>query len=116
MSIEFVGPHKLKAVLLEDVSDDDKRKFAKMLAEECATADRQAKGHKCWLYVPSVAEYERMKRYAVAPNYDKCPKCEDGRVKIELFHSSIGISMTLVCINRDRSIGCDFNEYISDDA
>lgn len=106
-------PRGLKAVLLEDVSTEEKREFAKMLAEQCATAELQAKDHRCWFFVPSEAEWERMKRFAQPPDYDRCPKCGKGRVVVEIYQCNLGALWRLTC--RWSKGGCDFKESISDD-
>jgi hypothetical protein len=103
------NPNKLKATLLENATTEQQLEFAKMLAEQCASADLQAKGHRCWFFVPTTTEWERMKKYSEPPNYDKCPKCCKGRLRVEVYHGNIGSSWTLKCSQ------CDFNEYISDD-
>jgi Pyruvate/2-oxoacid:ferredoxin oxidoreductase delta subunit len=103
------NPNKLKAVLLENATTEQQKEFAKMLADECARADLQAKGHRCWFFVPSPTEYEKMAKYNQPPNYDKCPKCSKGRLRVEVYHGNIGSSWTIKCSQ------CDFNEYISDD-
>lgn len=103
------NPNKLKSMLLEDATTDQQKEFAKMLAEECATADMQAKGHCCWFYVPTPTEWERMKQYSGPPDYDKCRKCNKGRIRVEVFQGNMGASWTLKCSD------CDFKEYISDE-
>ena len=107
------NPNKLKSMLLEDASDEQKKEFAKMLAEQCAQADLQAKGHRCWFFVPTLDEYERMKKYAQPPTYDRCPKCNKGRVVVEIYRGNLGDSWNLVCRWGEKD--CDFKEYISDD-
>lgn len=110
-------PNKLKATLLEEATTEQQREFAKMLAEECARAELQAKGHRCWFFVPTPTEYEKMRKFNQPPMYDRCPKCSPlpgpyrGRIKIEVYHGNIGSSWNAVCTNKD----CDFKEYISDE-
>ncbi len=108
-----INPNALKAILLEDATTEQQKEFAKLLAEQCATADRQAKGHVCWTYVPTETEYARMRPYALPPDYDTCRKCNQGRVRVEFYHGNMGIGMTLVCSNVTKKT-CDFKEYISD--
>jgi hypothetical protein len=103
------NPNALKAILLENATTEQQKEFAEMLASQCAIADIQAKGHRCWFFVPSATEWERMKKYSEPPNYDKCPKCNKGRLRVEVYHGNIGSSWNLVCSK------CDFKEYISDD-
>ncbi len=113
MVLIMSDPNKLKSILLENATTEQQKEFAKMLAEQCASADLQAKGHRCWFFVPSITEWERMKKYSEPPNYDKCPKCNKGRLRVEVYHGNIGSSWTLKCSWGDK--GCDFSEYISDD-
>lgn len=105
-------PRKLKAVLLSEASTEQQREFAKMLAEQCAEAERKEKGHNCWFFIPSEAEYEKMKKFAQPPNYDRCPKCGKGRIVVEVRRWNLGDSWHLVC--RWSGGGCDFEEEISD--
>jgi Pyruvate/2-oxoacid:ferredoxin oxidoreductase delta subunit len=105
------NPNALKAVLLSEADTEQQREFAKMLAEECARADLQAKGHRCWFFVPTPTEYERLKKYNQPPNYDRCQKCGKGRLHVEVYHGNIGSSWNVVCSNK----ACDFKEYVSDD-
>lgn len=108
-----MNPNALKATLLSEASTEQQKEFAKMLAEQCAEADLQAKGHRCWFFVPSPTEYERLSKYNQPPHYDTCQKCEangkHGRLRVEVFHGNIGSSWHVVCS------GCDFKEYVSDD-
>lgn len=106
------NPNVLKAMLLGDVSTEDKAEFAKMLAEQCATADLQ-KNHRCWFYLPTPLECEKMLKYRQPPNYDKCPKCKKGRLVVEIYRGNFGDSWNVVCKWGNK--GCDFKEYISDD-
>lgn len=108
-----MNPNTLKQTLLEDCTTEQKAEFAKMLAEQCATADLQAKGHRCWFFIPSPTEYERMAKYSKAPDYDKCPKCKKGRVVVEIFRDNIGDWWSLKCYWGEKD--CDFKETISDD-
>jgi len=107
------NPNALKKVLLENASTEQQREFAKMLAEASATADLQAKGHKCWFFIPTPEEMEMMKKFNQPPNYDKCPKCGKGRIIVEIYRGNIGDSWHAVC--RWGAEGCDFKEYISSD-
>lgn len=101
------NPNKLKAQLLENASTEDKKQFAEMLAQQCAIQDLQSKGHRCWYFIPSPLEYERMKKYQ-----NKCPKCgKGGNLVVEIYRGNVGDSLHIVC----RAKGCDFKEYISDD-
>jgi hypothetical protein len=106
-------PRPLKQTLLENATTEQQQQFAKMLAEQCATADLQAKGHRCSFFIPSPTEYARMAKYNEPPNYDKCPKCGKGRLLVSIYRGNLGDSWTLVCSWGDR--GCDFSEYVSDD-
>lgn len=106
------NPNKLKAQLLEDTSTEDKKQFAEMLAQQCAIHNLQATGHRCWFFIPSPTEYEKMKKYQY-PN-EKCPKCGKGSVLVEIYRGNVGDSWNIVC--RFGEKGCDFKEYISDDA
>jgi hypothetical protein len=105
------NPNKLKATLLEDASTEDRKEFAKMLAEQCAIADAQ-KNHRCWTFIPSPTEYERMAKYNKPPDYDKCPQC-GGRLGLQFYHGNIGETVNIVCTPWGK--GCGFKEYISDD-
>jgi len=104
-----MNPYELKATLLSDATAEEQQEFARMLAKECADFDLQNKGHRCWFFVPTLTEWERMKKYAEPPHYDQCRKCQKGRLRVEVFHGNIGSSWTLKCSQ------CDFSEYISDD-
>jgi hypothetical protein len=104
-----MDPRQLKKTLLSDATTEQQKEFAKLLAEQCAIADMQAKGHKCWFFVPTPTEWERLKKYSGPPNYDRCPKCEKGRVRVEVYHGNIGSSWHIVCS------ACDHKEYISDE-
>ena len=101
--------NKLKAQLLSECSTEQQRKFAKMLAEECAEADLHAKGHKCWFFVPSEFSYNIMKKYV---KDDTCPKCKKGRIVCEIFKDHIGQSFNLKCYWGVP--GCDFKEDATD--
>ena len=103
-------PRILKAVLLQDATADEQEAFVKMLAEQCANADRQ-ESHRCWTYIPSPTEYERMRKYW--PD-EKCPKCGKGRLGLEFYHGNIGESVHVKCMFGGAP-GCDFKEYVSDD-
>lgn len=105
------NPTALKNILLSEADTETQKAFAALLAEQCATHERQ-KTHKCSFFVPSPTEYERMKKFAVAPDYDKCPKCRKGRVLIETTSWSMGESMDAVC--KWGEPGCDFKESIDD--
>jgi hypothetical protein len=107
-------PRKLKAILLEEATTEQQKEFAEMLARQCAEAELRAKGHhRCWFFVLSPLEYERMAKYRQPPDYDKCPKCGKGRIVVEIYNGNLGQGLTLKCyFNKD---GCDFSEYISDD-
>ena len=107
-------PNKLKAILLENSDTETQKEFAKMLAEQCETAKREAEGHRCWMFIPSPAEYERMKKYNQAPNYDKCPKCGSGRLVLEQRNWNMGASLKVKC-KWSKLGGCDFEEEIGDD-
>jgi ssDNA-binding Zn-finger/Zn-ribbon topoisomerase 1 len=103
------NPNKLKAILLEDVSTEQRKEFAGILAEACGIHDLQAKGHRCWFQIPTIKEYENMKEY----ENKKCPKCGKGRVVVEQFRGNFGDNWFLKCYWGEK--GCDFQEYISDD-
>jgi hypothetical protein len=104
------NPNKLKSILMNDVNTSDKREFANILAEACAIADLQAKGHHCYFNIPNDLEYERMKPYF----NKRCPKCLKGTIVIEIHRGNFGDSWFLKCYwGLD---GCDFKEYISDDS
>lgn len=107
------NPNKLKSILLADATTKQQEEFAKMLAEQCATANREAEGHLCWFNILSPTEYEKISKYNQPPNYDKCPKCGNGRLVIEKRSWSMGVSLTLKC--RWSKGGCDFSEEIGDD-
>jgi hypothetical protein len=107
-------PNKLKAVLLEDADTETQKEFAKMLAEQCETAKREAEGHYCWFFIPTPTEYERMSKYNQPPNYDKCPKCGKGRLFIEKKSWSMGVSLKLKCTQTKIS-GCNFEEEVGDE-
>ena len=106
------NPHKLKATLLEQADTESQREFARMLAEQCAEADLRAKGHRCLIFIPSPSEYERMKKYTQPPDYDRCPKCKEGRVKLLQQDESFTYGLYLVC--QFSKSDCDFRELISD--
>lgn len=105
-------PRRLKATLLEDASTPEKAEFARMLAEMCETAELQAKGHRCWFFVPTPVECLNFAKYNQPPHYDNCPKCQKGRVVIEVYHGNIGDTWNAVCLRADQ--GCDFKECVSD--
>jgi uncharacterized protein YecA (UPF0149 family) len=107
-------PNKLKAILLEEADTNTQKEFAKMLAEQCETAKREAEGHRCWMFIPSKTEYEKMSKYNQAPDYDKCPKCKSGRLVVEQRNWNMGVSLTLRC-KWTQLGGCDFSEEIGDD-
>lgn len=106
-------PRGLKKVLLEDASTEQKAEFAKMLAEQCAEADLQAKGHRCYCIIPNAKEYAIMSKYA---EDDACPKCSKdgvrkGAVRLYIYHdSAFGDSYSLECTNKN----CDFKESAND--
>ena len=106
-------PNRLKQIILAEASLEHQQEFAKMLAEQCAVADMQAKSHRCWFFIPSPTEYEKMMKFNQPPNYDKCPKCGKGRIIIEIYRGNIGDSWTAKCMWGEKD--CDFKEYISDD-
>lgn len=54
-----------------------------------------------------------MLRYNRPPNYDKCPKCNKGRLVVEIYRGNFGDSWHVVC--KWGKEGCNFKEYISDD-
>ncbi len=103
------NPNALDAVLLEHADPELKGQFLKMLKEQKDTHELQ-KSHRCWFFIPSPTEYEKMRRFT---EDDKCPKCGEGRVVVEIFRGNMGDSWHLVCRFNDK--GCDFKEYISDD-
>lgn len=105
---------KLESVLLKDASPELQQQFLELLKQQKDTAELQ-KSHLCWYFIPSATEYEKMKRFTEAPDYDKCPKCKKGRIVVEIFRDSIGDSSYLVCKWGDKNNKCDFKEYISDD-
>jgi hypothetical protein len=105
-------PRPLRAQLLDKASTEQQREFAKMLAEECAIADKQHTEGKDWLFLPTPTEYEKIRPYTQPPNYDKCPKCGKGRVILEIYHGNVGDSLHLVC--KWGQPDCDFKEYVSD--
>lgn len=106
------NPNALDKVILEQASPELQQQFLAMLKEQKDTHELQ-KSHRCWFFVPSPTEYERMKKFTEAPNYDKCPKCGQGRVIIEIFRGNLGDSWNAICKWGDK--GCDFKEYVSDD-
>jgi hypothetical protein len=109
------NPNALDKTLLENADPNLKDQFLKLLKEQKDTHDLQ-KSHRCWFFVPSPAEYERMKRFAEGPDYDTCPKCKKGRIVVEIFRGNLGDSWHLVCKRwSDPAHACDFKEYISDD-
>lgn len=107
------SPNKLKAVLLEQADTEQQREFAKMLAEQCAIADLHAKGHRCLFFIPTPTEYERMEKYTQPPDYDKCPKCGKGRLRLLQQYEYVCSGLYLVCCRGKED--CDFRECISDD-
>jgi hypothetical protein len=105
-----MNPNNLKKELLENASTEHQKQFAEMLAKQCAIHDLQATGHRCWFFIPSPTEYEKMKKYQYPNN--KCPKCKGkSNLVVEIYRGNIGDSWNVVC----REKGCDFKEYISDD-
>jgi hypothetical protein len=106
-----MGANELKTSLLEDCSTEQKVEFAKMLAKECTEENLKASGHRCYLFVPTQTEYDRMKKYA---ENDTCPKCGKGRIVLENVKSYVGDGLRLVCSPWHPG-GCDFVEHISDD-
>jgi hypothetical protein len=105
-------PRRLKATLLGEADTAQQQAFAKMLAEQCAIAESQTNG-KAWLFIPTPAETDRLRRFVSPPDYDRCPKCRKGRVVLEVYHGNVGDSLHVVC--RWGQAGCDFQEYVSDD-
>ncbi len=103
-------PRPLKAVLLGDATTEESRKFAELLAEQCAAADRQDT-YRDWLFIPSPSEYERLRKYWGGD--EKCPKCQRGRLIVEIYHGNLGDSIYVKC--GWGAPGCDFKEYVSDD-
>src|SRR5687768_1087504 len=100
-------PNVLRSVPLEFATPELQKQFLDMLKNQRDMEELQ-KTHLCWFYVPTPTEYERMKKFTEAPNYDKCPKCGKGRVVIEIRHWSMGCSWNAVC--RWGVEGCDFKE------
>ena len=99
------NPLKLKSILLEDTSTKEKQEFAEMLAKMCADAELFKKGHRCWFFVPTQAEYDIMKKYVDgAP----CPKCKKGRVVAEIYKGNLGDCIWMKCYWGEE--GCDFKE------
>ncbi len=105
------NPNKLKAILLENADTEAQVAFAKMLAQECATFELQ-KTHRCWTMIPTEKEMKSMAKYNESPNYDKCPKCKDGRVGLQYYRGSLGVSTSIVC--KPWGNGCGFKEDITD--
>jgi len=103
---------KLIVVPLEEATPEQREQFFDLVARQRADAELQ-RDHRCWFFVPSPTEWERMKKYAEPPDYDKCPKCGEGRVVVEIFRDSMGACWTLKC--RRGSNGCDFSVHVSDD-
>jgi hypothetical protein len=109
------NPDALDKVLLEQADPELKRQFLDMLKQQKDTHELQ-KTHRCWFFIPSPTEWERMKRFTEAPNYDTCPKCGKGRVVVDIYRGNFGDSWHLVCRRwGDPGHKCDFKEYISDD-
>lgn len=106
------NPNKIIPVLLENLNDEQKVSLLEGITDACNTYNLQ-KNHSCWTFIPSQTEYDRMKKYREAPNYDKCPKCGKGRVILQFHHGNIGESIFLVCRWGDKE--CKFKEYISDE-
>lgn len=106
------NPNKLKAILLENADTETQKAFAEMLAQECATHDLQ-KTHRCWTMIPTEKEIEKMVKYSKAPDYDKCPKCQTGRVGLQYHHGNFGVSTSIVCKPWGKD-GCGFKEDITD--
>ena len=79
------NPNELKKILLGDLSTEQSRELAKMIAEECAVQEIQDKGHRCWYFIPTATEYEKMTKYN-----EKCPKCND-RIYVEVFHGNFAL-------------------------
>lgn len=104
-------PNAIDAVLLEHATPELQKQFVEMLKGLKDSHELQ-KTHLCWFFIPSPAEYERMRKYAEAPGYDKCPKCGKGRLVVEIYRGNIGDSWNLKC--RWGKDGCDFKEYVSD--
>jgi hypothetical protein len=100
----------LKAVPLEQASPELKQQFVELLAEQAEQQKLNNSGHRCWFFIPTEAEMERMKKYMGPPNYDKCPKCLKGRIIVEVSHDYIGEWKTAVCLKK-----CGFQEDISDE-
>lgn len=106
------NPNALDKVLLESADPELKSQFLQLLKDQKDTHELQ-KSHRCWFFIPTLTEWERMKRFAEAPNYDKCPKCSKGRIVAEIYRGNLGDSVNLVCRWGDPQ--CGFKEYISDD-
>lgn len=105
-------PKKLITVPFDEAPPDLQKQFAALLADQAATEKLQ-ETHLCWFFVPTALEWEKMRRFSCAPDYDKCPKCRKGRVVIEIYRSNLGESWNAVC--KWGADGCDFKEYVSDD-
>lgn len=98
---------KLTAIDLGSLSPEKAQEFmAKLVAYT-------HKIEQSWLFVPSPTEYEKMRSFAVPPNYDKCPKCGTGRIVVQVTNGNMGQGLELIC--KWSKTGCDFKEYISDD-
>lgn len=82
--------------------------LAEMLKQEYEIKELQ-KTHKCWLHVPSLLELEQMKE--VSKN-DKCPKCGQGRLVIEIYKGNIGDNLYFVC---KWGKDCDYKKWIECD-
>lgn len=93
------------------LSEADKLEVAKMFKALSDIDKAQANGHRCWFFLPTPSEYERMAKFAHGDQ--KCPKCGKGRIVVEVYHGNIGDSWHAVC--KWGADGCDFKEYISDD-
>jgi hypothetical protein len=100
---------KLTAVPLEEATPGEIMELVEMMAQQKADQMVRKGGHKCWMFIPSQSEWERMKQFSVD---DRCPQCGNGRVIIDIYHGNIGICLNLVC--KWSKGGCGFKQYISD--
>lgn len=105
------NPNALDKTLLETADPELKRQFLQLLKDQKDTFELQ-KSHRCWFFIPTPTEYEKMKQFAEPPNYDKCPKCGKGRIIVEIFRGNMGDSLFLKC--KWGGDGCDFKKFVSD--
>jgi hypothetical protein len=104
------NPNKIVPVLLNQANPQLQQQLLQMVKEQKDTHELQ-KDHRCWSFVLSLAECEKLKPFQQAPDYDRCPKCKKGRVILEFYHGNIGSCINAVCRWGEKD--CGFSVEIS---